>query len=348
LLRLMIQSLKVAAIVVLTLAILFTAQRALFHYLDTAGASDGQPVTFVVNDSESVSSVADRLEQEGLIRSGTYFKLKMRLSNADSKLKAGRFTLHEGMSVDQVIEALTTSEAVQTVTIRFQEGWRTEQYAEALVQAGLIQTTDQFMTAVQDGTWNFDFLASRPSETSLEGFLFPDTYQFRADAAPEDIINTMLQDFQTRVPAAEQAKAQAMGLNLYQVMTIASIVEREAAVPEERPIIASVYYNRIKQTMPLQADPTVQYAIGKSGDWWPEITPNDLNVQNPFNTYQSPGLPPGPICNPSLASIEAALNPATTGYLYFVAKGDGSGQHLFAKTYEEQQQNIQKVNGNTP
>ncbi len=347
-LRLMIQSLKVAAIVVLTLAILFTAQRALFHYLDTAGASDGQPVTFVVNDSESVSSVADRLEQEGLIRSGTYFKLKMRLSNADSKLKAGRFTLHEGMSVDQVIEALTTSEAVQTVTIRFQEGWRTEQYAEALVQAGLIQTTDQFMTAVQDGTWNFDFLASRPSETSLEGFLFPDTYQFRADAAPEDIINTMLQDFQTRVPAAEQAKAQAMGLNLYQVMTIASIVEREAAVPEERPIIASVYYNRIKQTMPLQADPTVQYAIGKSGDWWPEITPNDLNVQNPFNTYQSPGLPPGPICNPSLASIEAALNPATTGYLYFVAKGDGSGQHLFAKTYEEQQQNIQKVNGNTP
>ena len=173
LLRLMIQSLKVAAIIVLTLAILFTGQRALFHYLDAAGASDGQQVTFVVNDSESVSSVADRLEKEGLIRSGTYFKLKMRLSNADSKLKAGRFTLRKGMSVDQVIQALTTCEAVQTVTIRFQEGWRTEQYAEALVQAGFIQTTDQFMTAIKDGTWNYDFLASRPSETSLEGFLFP-------------------------------------------------------------------------------------------------------------------------------------------------------------------------------
>jgi len=158
----------------------------------------------------------------------------------------------------------------------------------------------------------------------------------------------MLQDYGTRVPTAEQAKAQALGLNLYQVMTIASIVEREAAVPEERPIIASVYYNRIKQNMPLQADPTVQYAIGKGGDWWPEITPDDLNVQNPYNTYQSPGLPPGPICNPSLASIEAALNPAQTDYLYFVAKGDGSGQHLFAKTYEEQQQNIQKVSGNNP
>ena len=347
-LRLMIQTLKVAAIVVLTLAILFTAQRALFHYLNVASASDSQPVTFVVSDNESVNSVSDRLQSAGLIRSSTYFKLKMRLSNADSKLKAGRFTLRKGMSVNQVIDALTTADAVQVVTIRFQEGWRTEQYAEALVQAGLIQTTDQFMSAAQTGTWKYNFLASRPSNTSLEGFLFPDTYQFRADATPDDIINTMLQDFQTRLPAADQAKAQALGLNLYQVMTIASIVEREAAVPEERPIIASVYYNRIKQTMPLQADPTVQYAVGKSGDWWPQITTNDLNNQSPYNTYQSPGLPPGPICNPSLASIEAALNPAKTDYLYFVAKGDGSGQHLFAKTYAEHQANIQKVSGNKP
>jgi UPF0755 protein len=348
LLRLMIQSLKVAAIIVLTLAILFTAQRALFHYLDVASASDGQPVTFVVSENETANSIADRLQADGLIRSSTYFKLKMRLSNADSKLQAGRFTLQKGMSVDQIINALTTSAAVQVVTVRFQEGWRTEQIAETLVQAGLIQTTDQFTNAIQNGSWNYDFLASRPSNTSLEGFLFPDTYQFRADATPDDIINTMLQNFQTRVPAAEQAKAQALGLNFYQVMTIASIVEREAAVPEERPIIASVYYNRIKQTMPLQADPTVQYAVGKSGDWWPQISPNDLDTQSSYNTYQNPGMPPGPICDPSLASIEAALAPATTDYVYFVAKGDGSGQHLFAKTYAEQQANIKKVSGNKP
>jgi UPF0755 protein len=344
----MIQSLKVAAIIVLTVAILFVAQRALFHYLDVASASNGEPVTFVISENETPSSVADNLHSAGLIRSSTYFKLKMRLSNADSKLEAGRFTLHKGMSVDQIINALTSAEAVQTVTIRFQEGWRTEQYAEALVQAGLIQTPDQFTNAIQNGSWDNDFLASRPSNTTLEGFLFPDTYQFRADATPDDIINTMLQDFQTRVPAADQAKAQALGLNFYQVLTIASIVEREAAVPAERPIIASVYYNRIKQTMPLQADPTVQYAVGKSGDWWPQISPSDLDAQSPYNTYQSPGLPPGPICNPSLASIEAALNPATTDYLYFVAKGDGSGEHLFAKTYAEQQANIQKVSGNNP
>lgn len=344
-LRLMIQSLKVAAIIVLTLAIVFVSQRALFHYLNSASASSGQPVTFVVAENESVGSVATRLQDAGLIRSGTYFKLKMRLSNADSKLKAGRFTLDKGMSVDQIITALTTADNVQVINVRFQEGWRTEQYAEQLVQAGLIQTTDQFTQAIKNGTWNYDFLASRPSETSLEGFLFPDTYQFRADASPDDIINTMLANFGKRVPASEQAKAQDLGLNLYQVMTVASIVEREAVVPEERPIIASVYYNRLKKNMPLQADPTVQYAIGKTGNWWPQITPNDLNVQSPYNTYQTPSLPPGPICNPSVASIDAALNPAQTDYLYFVAKSDGSGTHVFAKTYDEQLRNIKKYGG---
>ncbi len=344
-LRLMIQTLKVAAIVVLSLAIIFISQRALFHYLNTASASSGQPVTFVVAENESVNSVASRLQDAGLIRSGTYFKIKMRLSNADSKLKAGRFTLEKGMSVNQIINALTTASNVQVINVRFQEGWRTEQFAEQLVQDGLIQTTDQFTQAIQNGTWNYDFLASRPNTTSLDGFLFPDTYQFRADATPDDIINTMLQNYEKRVPTSEQAKAQALGLNLYQVMIVASIVEREAVVPEERPIIASVYYNRLKKNMPLQADPTVQYAIGKSGDWWPQVKPSDLTVQSPYNTYQNPGLPPGPICNPSLASIQAALNPAKTDYLYFVAKGDGSGEHVFAKTYDEQLQNIKKYGG---
>ncbi len=346
-LRLMIQSLKVAAIVVLSLAIIFVSQRALFHYLNSASASSGQQVTFVVAESESVGSVATRLQDAGLIRSGTYFKLKMRLSNADSKLKAGRFSLEKGMSVDQIISALTTSDNVQVINIRFQEGWRTEQYAEQLVQAGLIQTTDQFTAAIQNGNWNYDFLASRPNETTLEGFLFPDTYQFRADATPADIINIMLQNYELRVPKNQQAKAQDLGLNLYQVMIVASIVEREAVLPEERPIIASVYYNRLKKNMPLQADPTVQYAIGTSGDWWPQITPNDLNVQSPYNTYRTPSLPPSPICNPSAASIDAALNPAQTDYLYFVAKGDGSGSHVFAKTYDEQLKNIQKYSGGT-
>ncbi|HUZ00429.1 MAG TPA: endolytic transglycosylase MltG [Thermomicrobiaceae bacterium] len=345
-LRLMIQALKVAAVIVLAVVVLFTAQRSLTHYLDVASAQSGdQPITFTVQNNETVDSVSNRLQQDGLIRSATYFKLKMRLGNSSSQLKAGQFILHQGMSVDQIITALTTSESVKVIEVRFQEGWRAEEYADKLVAVGLISTPDQFLNAMKSNQWNFDFLTSRTDDQTLEGYLFPDTYQFRADATPDDVINTLLQNFNSKVPPDLRAKSQALGLNFNQVMIIASIVEREAVVPGERPIIASVYYNRMKQNMPLQADPTVQYSAGKAGDWWPKVTQAALDNSSNYNTYHQPGLPPSPICSPSLASIEAALNPSKTDYLYFVAKNDGSGSHAFATTYQEQLDNIQKYGG---
>src|SRR5690606_19775171 len=130
---------------------------------------------------------------------------------------------------------------------------------------------------------------------------FPDTYEFRADATPEDVIRTLLDTFGSRVSEEERAKAEELGFNFHQVMTIASIVEREAVVAEERPIIASVYYNRLRDgAMSLDADPTVQYGVGEPGAWWPVLTQEHLNRDGPYNTYRRPGLPPGPICNPSL------------------------------------------------
>lgn len=341
----MIQALKVAAIIVLAVVIVFVAQRALFHYLDSANADEtGPAVTFVVHSNESSSSVANRLHEAGLIRSATYFKLKMRLTNADAKLRAGDFTLHKGMSIDQIIASLTTAAPVKVINVRFQEGWRSEEYADKLVQVGLISTPSQLLDATKASGWSYDFLKSLPSNATLEGFLFPDTYQFQAGESPDDIINTMLQDFNTRVPPNLRDRAQKLGYNLYQVITVASIIEREAQVDSERPIIASVYYNRLKQNMPLDADPTVQYALGDEGAWWPVLKPADIDgtANDPYNTYRNAGFPPGPICNPSLKSIEAALNPAKTDYLYFVAKSDGSGTHAFAKTLKEQNQNIQK------
>lgn len=343
-LRLMIQALKVAAISVLALSVLFISQRALTHYLDAAAAkAPAAPVSFVVQSEESAGDVADRLKEAGLIRSETYFKLKMRLGNKDSQLRPGTFELHQGMTVDEIINALTTAETIAVVDVRFQEGWRLEQYADKLQEVGLISTPDQFITEAKSDSWTNDFLGSRPSGASLEGYIFPDTYQFRADATPDDIIATLLDTFDAKVPAEERAKAEALGLNFHQVMVIASIIEREAVVPSERPIIASVYYNRIRENMPLQADPTVQYALGHEGDWWPQVTdPNHEAVDSPYNTYTHPGLPPGPICNPSLASIQAALNPEQTDYLYFVAKNDGTGAHAFSETYDEHLENIER------
>lgn len=332
------QLLKVLVIVVLALVIIVITQQTISRFLNEESSGD-QTVIFTVNPNETVDEVAKKLEDQELIQSATYFKLKIQLSNADSNLRAGRFTLHQGMTVDQIIRALTTSENVEVVQVRFQEGWRTEEFADRLAELGLITNADEFMDLIKNGQWNYSFLSSRPSNATLEGFLFPDTYEFRVGGTTEDIIDTLLQTFDQKVPADMRAKADALGYNFYQVMAVASIIEREAVVAEERPIIASVYYNRLNEGMPLQADPTVQYAVGHAGDWWPEITQADIDQDIPYNTYRRPGLP-GPICNPSLASIEAALNPAQTDYLYFVAKSDGSGAHAFARTYDEHLQNI--------
>ncbi len=348
-LRVMVQVLKLAAVLVLAAIIVLTAQRALVSQLEAATGSVGEPVVFEVQPDESVDSIAERLEEAGLIRSATYFKLRVRLSNADTRIRAGRFTLYTGMSVNQIIATLTTTPGVQTVQVRFLEGWRAEQYAEELVRAGILADPKEFLDVLVASRWQarYPFLADLLPNQTIEGFLFPDTYEFRIDATPEEIVQTLLDNFDRRVPASMRAEAERLGRPFYQVLIIASIVEREAAVPEERPIIASVFYNRLRENMLLQADPTVQYALGTEGDWWPSLEDvRDLAaVDSPYNTYRNPGLPPTPICNPGLAAIRAALSPADTDYLYFVTRGDGSGAHVFARTYEEHVQNIREQHG---
>lgn len=338
----MIQTLKVSAILVLAVAIVFTSQRALSHYLDQAESEeDAATVEFEVHEEETTDSVAQRLEEAGVIRAGWYFQMRMRLGSSDAQLKSGQFELREGMAVSEVVDELTTTGPAGTVTVRFQEGWRTEQYAEHLDEVGLIETPDVFTNAISQNQWDYDFLSTRPSEAELEGYLFPDTYEFRSDATPEEMINTMLENFESRVPPELQDRADELGYNFHNVITIASIIEREAVIQDERPAIASVLYNRLDETMPLQADPTVQYIVGDSENWWPEVSQEDIDRMSAHNTYQRPGIPPWPICNPSLASIQAALEPDDTDYLYFVATGDGSGAHRFAETYEEHEDNIE-------
>lgn len=336
------QLVVIGSVVVLAVAIVFVTQLIIVRALDRPSASEGQSIYFTVESDESVDSIADRLKDEGLIRSPAYFRFRVRIAGLGGDIIAGRYRIDPAMSTTQIIRLITSRDAAlaQEAEVRFIEGWRTEQYAEALVSAGVISSSDDFIAATREQKWNdeFAFLHTRPSGVALEGYLFPDTYNFRLDSTPDDVLTTLLTTFQDRVQPESITEADQMGLTLHQVITIASIVEREAVLPDERPIIASVYYNRIRQGMPLQADPTVQYELGETGNWWPELTPEDIQQNGRYNTYLNPDLPPGPICNPSLASIEAALRPAQTDYLYFVARGDGS--HAFAVTAEEHQQNV--------
>jgi UPF0755 protein len=193
----------------------------------------------------------------------------------------------------------------------------------------------------------YAFLEQRPAEATLEGYLFPDTYRLPQNAGARDLIERMLDTFDTRVPPEMRAQAAAQGRSLHDVIILAAIVEREAVLPRERATIASVYLNRLAAGMKLDADPTVQYALGQPGDWWPQITADDyVAVDSPWNTYLYPGLPPGPIANPGLESIKAVLAPEDTPYLFFMRDCDADdGSHLFAATEEEHLNNYARCYG---
>ena len=303
----------------------------------------GDDVKVVVHSGDTWSDVADQLQQVGLIPSAFVFRIELRLAGAGGDLEAGTYTIKRGTSAQEIMAVLEHATPPESVAVRFTEGWRTEQDADALTAKG-VQGGDDLLSVAKSQTTqlSYPFLADKPQGASLEGYLFPDTYEILKDATGADIVSKMLDRFGQQVTPAMVQQAHAQGHSFYQTLIVASIVEREAAVPQERALIAGVYWNRLKRGDCMCADPTVQYALGKSGNWWPQLTAEarTLAPDSAYNTYTHLGFPPGPICNPGLASIQAALNPQGD-YLYFVAKGDGT--HIFSHTLAEQNQNVQKL-----
>jgi UPF0755 protein len=362
-LRLTVQSLKIISII--TVAVLIVAgARVGFDYAVGRTTDDrtGEEVSFTVSADDNDETIAERLTDQELIRYGFLFTNQMRLAGAE--LQPGEYTLTYGMSNTEIIDEITvpeeeseggaddtTDEAdatadedVTTSQVTVIENMRLEQIAQLWADAGLEGGAEAFIAATQeDFSDSFPFLAERPEGASLEGYLFPETYTLSSDMTPEDAVFQMLTVFDERFNEELRSRADQMGMTMHQVLTVASIVEREAAVAEERPTIAAVYLNRVEADMTLDADPTVQYVLGTPDEWWPTIEPNQQRseqAQSPYNTYENPGLPPGPICNPSYDSIFAVLEPDPVDYLFFVARNDGSGTHVFASTFEEHQVNI--------
>jgi len=327
--------------------------------LNVPAGDDPTLVSFTVEPGETAGTVAVRLEEQGLVSNGEVFRRYMTYEGLDTSLETGTYSLRADMTMPEIAQEL--QKGGQTgVTVTIPEGWRTEQTAWLLEQRELMRA-DDFMAEVRTGDYDYPWLASRPAGASLEGFLFPDTYNLPNDATPSTVIDLMLATFDTR--AGSEIESRLAGktifdaglgaeraLTAYDVITLASIVEREAMVPEERPVIASVYFNRLdpayvnETALRLSSDPTIQYAKGldeTTGNWWNPMLPGEgQTVNSPYNTFVVQGLPPGPICSPGLAAILAVLNPAETNYLYFHAVGDGS--HVFASTLEEHLQNQEK------
>jgi len=306
-------------------------------------AGEGNPVSFTVQPGETTGMVAARLLEQGLIRDAELFRLYMRYQRLDRGLEAGDYELSPFMTIPQIAERLRRAQARETV-VTIPEGWRMEQIA-ALLEEESVLPGEEFLALAREGDFAYPFLGDRPPTATLEGYLFPDTYRLPAQASASDLIERMLESFDHRATQQMRQDITAQGLSLHQVVILASIVEREGVVREELPVIASVYRNRLDQGMKLDADPTVQYALGfqpTTGEWWkrPLQLEEYARVESPYNTYLHVGLPPGPICNPGLAAIEAVIHPAQTDYLFFVRNDVADdGSHVFSRTLEEHERN---------
>lgn len=308
---------------------------------------DSRERTFVVEWGESVTQVAYHLEREGLISDAQLFRHLVQSMGAERNIERGVFSLRPNMTMEEIAIQLQHGR-LPSATVTVLEGWRAEEIAACLENEGVTSGND-FLAVVRQGRGDYEFLSDRPpgSPVSLEGFLFPDTYELPLATTPGRVTEIMLKNWDRRVPPELRQKAADQGFSLYELVSLAAIVEREAVAPEERSLIAGVYLNRLETGMYLQADPTVQYAKGydpTTDRWWSPMKQEEAStVDSLYNTFLNPGLPPGPICNPGLASIKAVLEPTPTEYLFFYHKGDGT--HAFAVTYEEHLRNQERYGG---
>ncbi|MBL0387357.1 endolytic transglycosylase MltG [Tumebacillus sp. ITR2] len=307
---------------------------------------NGQAVEINIPEGANAASVGQQLEDLNMIKNGTLFKWYLSYEGTSSNLKIGKYYLKQGMSMEEIARVLVEGDAkYNTLKFTIPEGYTVDQMADELVKDKLITDKQAFLNEVDKGSFDYDFVKEIPANTGikhrLEGYLFPDTYEVYQDATPHQIVDTMLKQTDATLTPEWRGQMKKLGLNVHSALTIASLVEREAAVDAERPIISGVIRNRLSAApaMKLQIDATVQYALGKTKE---NLLYKDLEVDSPYNTYLHDNLPPGPIAAPGKSSIQAAIYPAVHDFYFYVTKNDGSGEHFFAHSYEEHQRNIAK------
>jgi UPF0755 protein len=280
-----------------------------------------------------VSGIGARLAAAGVVPDGLTFRVAARLAGADRRLQAGEYRFAEPATPAAVVARLAAGDVFKR-PVTFREGLTIVEMSELVEQSGL-GSAEEFRAAAQSGSLR---PAAAPDAPSLEGYLFPDTYALPRRTVAADLVKAMLSGFDRAFDASLRAEAEQLGLTTNQVVTLASLIEKETARADERPIVSAVYHNRLKKGMALQCDPTVIYALMLAGKWNGNIRKVDLALNSPYNTYRYPGLPPGPIASAGRASLEAAVRPADVPYLYFVSKNDGS--HVFATTLAEHNRNV--------
>jgi UPF0755 protein len=303
---------------------------------------EGRPrVTVSVERGAGVSAIGETLAQNGVIRSAPAFQFYVRWHGAGSRLRAGRYTLSGNMSLARILHLLEQGPGHGgggRLRVTVPEGFTLAQIADALETGGICDASAFREFAAKPAAWTgFDVGFILPQST-LEGYLYPDTYDFLPHSTPEEIAKEMLLNFSHRFARPKQQEIAVSGHSLHEIVTLASLIEREARIPADRPRIAGVLENRLKKGMKLEIDATVLYALGYHKD---RVYYKDLEVDSPYNTYRNVGLPPGPIANPGMASLDAALHPEANDYLFYVAQPNGA--HVFSRTREDHEAAIRKI-----
>ncbi|MCL2187548.1 MAG: endolytic transglycosylase MltG [Defluviitaleaceae bacterium] len=300
------------------------------------GTGEDEEVILVLEEYTSLADMARRLEEEGLIHNQWMFRLERTLMNRTADFRPGTFTLNRNMSSSQLNNALRARppEEQQFQWIRIPEGWTIADMA-AYFERREFFTAQEFKDAAQYGQFNYGFLMHVPTDrpNRLEGYLFPDSYQISMSPTPEHIIHRMLMNFDNRFTQYYQNRAYEMGLTIDEVVIMASIIEREAVQPAERPMMAQVIHNRLDIGMHLEMCSTVNYVIGPRD----RLTYEETRIDSPWNTYVNPGLPIGPISNPGWASMRAAMFPEAGNYLFFVLRDPETGEHHFSTNFADHQ-----------
>lgn len=298
----------------------------------------GEEEIFFIEFGESISSITGRLWENEVIKDPDIFQTYLQYTGMDTAVQAGEHMLSPSMTPIEI--ALGLQDAMPThVTFVVIPGWRIEEIGDTLPTSGLDFTKDELLETTYNPPSNIPLSQELPDGATMEGFLYPDTYRLPREISVNDFVLTLANNFDLQITQEIRQGLNSQGLDLFKGTILASIVEREAVVESEKPIIASVFLNRLAAGMPLASDPTVQYALGYNENqqtWWTNpLSLQDLNINSPYNTYLYTGLPPGPIANPAKTSFIAVAFPAQTTYLYFRASCENSGRHTFAETFEE-------------
>ena len=326
----------ITVLLLIVIAIIWKVNSCISSIYQPYDVNDDTEYTIEIAEGSGASDVARTLYENQIIRNGTAFKEVLKDMDLEKHIKSGKFTLKRSMTLEEIANIvagkadIADDSSEETIKVAIPEGFEITRIAQRLEENGLVSSEDFLSEAKNIDKYkeNYDFLSSIEND-SLEGFLFPATYDIKQGSSSEEIINMMLKAFEN---VYNKLKADGEIKDLNSLITLASIVEREAKLEEERPIIAKVFLNRIEKNIRLQSCATIQYALGERKA---KLSNEDLKVDSPYNTYTHNGLPPAPICNPGEASIIACMNPADVDYLYFVVKPGSDGAHNFSNDYNE-------------